>query len=159
MLLILEERTGWITAHDATPIDRVLARVHHCRLDRDLARGASPEANTLLALRAQYLVCPALRHRLASTFAAIIAEANGPAARPGRMRVPVRRSCVRDAADLVHALVDRLLAPGPLPARGMARVLRILTDGSGSLYCPGSEEQLRSTVQDALEALEPLSGW
>ena len=55
--------------------------------------------------------------------------------------------------------MDRLLAPGPLPARGMAQVLRILTDGSASLYYPGSEGQLRSTVQDALDALEPLSGW
>lgn len=53
--------TGRITAHDATPFDRVLARVHNCRLDRDLARGVSPEANTLLALRAHFLVYPAVR--------------------------------------------------------------------------------------------------
>jgi hypothetical protein len=157
MLLILEEQAGQITAHDATPIERVLARVHHTRLDRDLALGASPDANTLLALRAQFLICPAVRHRLASSFATIIAEATGPRAWPGRMRVPVRRGCVREVADVLQALVDRLLTPGPLSARGMAQVQRILTDGSGPLYYPGSEEQLRSTVQDALEALESLS--
>ena len=53
------------------------------------------------------------------------------------MRVPVRRGSVREAADVLQALVDRLLG----------------------LYYPGTEEQLRSTVQDALDALEPLSGW
>jgi hypothetical protein len=159
MLLILENRAGQITVHDATPFERVLARVHHFRLDQDLARGASPDANALLALRAQFLVCRPVRHRLARTFVAIIAEATGPPARPGRMRVPVRRGCVREAADVLQALVDRLLTPGPISARGMAQVQRILTDGSGPLYYPGTEEQLRSTVQDALEALEPLSGW
>jgi hypothetical protein len=159
MLVILEEQAGQITAHDATPFECVLARVCHSRLDRDLAAGTSPDATTLLALRAQFLVCPVVRRRLARTIAAIIAEAAGPPARPGRMRVPVRRGSVRDAADVLQALVDRLLTPGPLPARGVAQVQRILTDGSGPLYYPCAGVQLRSTVQDALDALEPLSGW
>jgi hypothetical protein len=159
MLLILEEPTGRITVHDATPFERLLARVHHARLDRDLAAGASPEANKLLALRARFLVCPTVRHRLASAFAAIIAEAVGPPARPGRMRVPVRRGSVLEAVDVLQALVDRLRTPGPLPARGVAQVQRILTDGSGPLYYAGSAEQLRGIAQDALKALESLSGW
>jgi len=41
----------------------------------------------------------------------------------------------------------------------VARVQRILTDGSGPLYHSCAREQLRSTVQDALDALEPLGAW
>ena len=127
MLLILEGQAGQITAHGATPFERVLARLQHARLDRNLAEGASPDANSVLALRAQFLVCPAVRHRLASTFAAILADVTGPSALLGRMRVPVRRGAVGDAADVLQALVDRLFTPGPLPAHGVAQVQRILT--------------------------------
>lgn len=74
------------------------------------------------------------------------------------MRVPVSRRSVREAADVLQALVDRL---GPAPCRSAAWPKRSasITDGAGPLYCAGTEEQLRSTVRDALDALEQLSGW
>lgn len=159
MLLILEEQAGQITAHDATPFERLLARMHHSRLDCDLAAGTSPDANTLLALRAQILVCPggappATQHHRGDHRGSYRSLC---AARPDAGAGTSGWRC--DAADLLQALVDRIRTPDPLPARGVAQVQRLLTDGSGPLYYPGTEERLRSNVQDALEALEPLSGW
>jgi hypothetical protein len=51
------------------------------------------------------------------------------------------------------------VARGPVPARGVAQVHILLTDGSGPFYYPGNTDDLRARVLEAIAQLEPLSNW
>jgi hypothetical protein len=160
MLVLCDKVDDCITTRDATAWERIVARLHAAKLDRDLAAGASPDSTAPLAIRAQALVRLSQRRDLARGLQRVLAEANQPARDHSRWGVvPVRRERVRDASAEFQALIDHLLAPCPLPARGLAQVRVLLSDGSGPLYYPGSPADLRSTVHKAVEALEPLSSW
>jgi hypothetical protein len=65
--------------------------------------------------------------------------------------VPIPRSAPATAE--LGDLASRLLAPVPVPARGVAMVSQLLTDGVGPLYNAASREDLRATAQRAAEAL------
>jgi hypothetical protein len=79
-----------------------------------------------------------------------------PAAR--RPRVPVCRDRVRESADELGDLIRRLLADGPVAARGVALASALLCDGSGPLYHRGNADDVRARVREAVTALDPLTG-
>jgi len=139
---------------DVRSRDRLLARIRAFSLDAALAAGASPDATVALALRAQLLVRMPTRRGLARTARRILATAVcGPAG--DRMAVPVCRDRVRDCAEELEGLIRRLLAAGPVSARGVAQARALLADGASPIYHRASRDNLRARVLAATEALSP----
>jgi hypothetical protein len=126
--------------------DRLSALWHALELDRALADGAPPESSPALAIRARDLSGYVERRRLAHQILRIARESNGSRG--------VRVSVVSDAADDLERLAQRLLDPGPVAARGVARARLLLTDGAGALYWRRAAVDLRAAVEEALEGLE-----
>lgn len=129
--------------------DRIVARLHARRLDVELARGADPEADPALALRAAILTTPGRRRGLASALKRIAASAGET--RPG-WHPSSARAAVAELEPELLALARRLVAPGPVAARGVAEVRLLLTDGARPLHAGRSD--LRSAVEDAARHLE-----
>jgi len=72
-----------------------------------------------------------------------------------RLPVPICRDRVRDSAGEFAELIRRLLASGPVAARGVAQASLLLTDAGGPLYHRANPDDLRSMVREAVGALEP----
>ncbi len=159
ILILVDPVDQCITPQGATRGERLLARLHGTRLDHALVAGASPEASAELALRGQSLVRPRERRALARSVLRLLAESHRPAPRLFRSGSPIRRDRIRAAAAELQSLVEHLLAPVPVSARGVAHVTVLLSDGSGPLYHPGSSEDLRSHILRAINALDPLHDW
>jgi len=162
MMLILLDEAGCPVARRARPWDRILARVRACRLDRDLAAGASPDATLGLALRAQALVRARARRDLAHGAQRLLAAALQPPApgglplpAAGRSRITICRDRVKDSSPELADLIGRLLDGGPVTARGVALAAVLLSDGSGPLYRRATPDDLRARVREALNALSP----
>ena len=137
--------------------DRVFARVCGWWLDAQLAAGASPEASWLRAVRATELTEPAARARLAAAWRNVLARVDQPAGARGR--VPLPSASIHAAADNIALLIDRLGAPAPVTARGVAMAAVLLTDGTGALHRPQSPEHLAAAVSAAnryLDGTAPL---
>jgi hypothetical protein len=79
-----------------------------------------------------------------------------PAAR--RLRVPICRDRVRDSSEEFGDLIRRLLAGGPVAARGVALASVLLSDGSGPLYHRANPDDVRARVREAVNALDPAVG-
>ncbi len=75
-----------------------------------------------------------------------------------RPRVPICRDRVRESAEELEDLIRRLLAHGPVAARGVALASALLRDGSGPLYHRANPDDLRARVREAVTALDPLTG-
>ena len=159
VLILVDQVDHCITARPATVPDRLQAALHRTRLDHDLVAGASPEATAALALRGQCLVRPRERRALARSVQRLLAEATRPAPRLFRSGSPIRREEVRATSAELARLVDHLLAPAPVSARGVAHVRLLLSDGAGALYHRGSPGDLRRQVLAAINALDPLHDW
>jgi hypothetical protein len=111
------------------------ARVRSDSLDEQLAAGAAPERDLLLAVRAGDLVGPAERAEIALRWEELVARARRP--RPlvrGQVRVPIARPTVLAATDSIHDLVTALRAARPLAAAGVARASLLLTSGRSPVY-------------------------
>jgi hypothetical protein len=133
------------------------ARLCASRLDRRLGAGEPPESSALLAVRAQWLVRPAVCRELAGTLLRILALTTTPPSATAPVRVS--RSHVRAAALELRGLVDRLLAGGPVSACGVARLRALLVDGGGPVYHRGSPDDLADRLRDvraALDAVGPM---
>lgn len=125
--------------------------LEHSSLDRRLARGASPAEDATLELRADQLTHPRTREALASSLERALADADQ--ARPSlSAAIPVRRSAIRSARWELVALIERLRAPTPVWAQGLALVSELVADGGSPLYQEGQD--LRTAVLAAIEALD-----
>jgi hypothetical protein len=156
--VLLDDDRGRLTVRRRRPWERVLARSRAARLDRELAAGASPEANAALAARAARLTSTEFRRDLAASLRRILAAAGEPEARVPSgsarpIRVPVRTTRVSQSAPLLAGLASRLLEPGPVPAGGVAMVARLLADGTGPLYREDARDDLGALAQQAASAL------
>jgi hypothetical protein len=127
-------------------------------LDVELARGVPPEARAALALRAHTLGEPRTRQALAQSLRHILDNARLGAS-PRRGQIAALRADVLAAADQLERLIERLLEPGILAARGLAQVRVLLTDGGGPLYVRGASQDLTAVVVRALTQLEPAPEW
>ncbi|MGH2849386.1 MAG: hypothetical protein ACRDLP_02080 [Solirubrobacteraceae bacterium] len=157
-VLLLSERNDhtYATARRVRLRDRIHARCCSVALDNALAEGASPESSTPLALRAQALLKPRVRRRLAKHMQAILRTARGEARRP-RHAVPLSRQTVCLAAPELAQLTWRLLDDQPIAVRGIALTQTLLCDGNSPLY--GADATvLRTIVIAAIDGLEPFSG-
>ena len=145
---------GFVHAERPSLWDCLTARWHPRRLDRALAGGVPPEANTALALRAQELTELERRQSIAGAIRRVIREAReGAPIAPARIR-PDRRRVAAASAEL-SALADTLAEPGPVAATGVAQAWILLTDGTGPLYNPYSRTSLCAGAARAVRELRP----
>jgi hypothetical protein len=131
------------------PALRLHVAVLGARLDRELAAGASPLDNDVLALRASQLVDARMRVRLARGLRRAIASGSQ---RRGA-GVPVCRAAVLEARPALLALADDLVEVRDPAPRGVALALLLLTDGGGPLYRPWTPGELHEAAEAARHAL------
>jgi hypothetical protein len=129
------------------------ARILGARLDDELAEGRAPESSRLLATRAQLIVSPTFRQKMADNWLALLVQAREPSG-PLTMRVPLVRSRIFGAQAQILALADALLAPMPT-SRGVAMASSLLGDGSGPIYYSGCSADLGSTLLEIVARLDP----
>ena len=120
-------------------------------LDRDLADGGDPRADSLLAYRARRLTTTRTRERIARGIESAVAEAERPW-NGMRAAVPVERKTVLGARPTLLALARALRTSAPVEAQGVALALRLLTDGAGPFF--GSDP--RSIAEAASAAIAGL---
>ena len=156
LLLLPDDQTGLVVGRVRVR-DRVAAFLHAVDLDRELARGASPDASGPIALRARAVVRPSARATLGKQLLRIVRDAQaGPSA--FRMRVPLRRSEIVAAAGELESLAHRLLSPGPAGLAGLARARLLIADPRSPLYWNGSAGELRAAAEQAASGLEGRLG-
>jgi hypothetical protein len=155
MLVLLNDDATGIRVQTAGPVTRLLVRLRRPRLDRELARGVSPDTRPALAIRAGDLLRSSAREDFASGLRHALAIATSAPSALRRPAVPLCRDRVRAAAPELRELADRLVTPGPVATPGMARVSLLLTQGTGPLYRRDDAYDLRTELRRALEALEP----
>jgi hypothetical protein len=137
-----------LVLHPCRGIDRLAARLRSTRLDRELAAGRPPEWSRLHAARAQQIVSLPFRETLASDWERLLRRSRAP--------LP-RRDRVAAAAAAIRLLAERLRAPLPVPARGVALANVLLTDGLGPLYNRLSTDSLDEAVSRAAALLDPAA--
>ena len=155
--VVVETGPWGVEAREATWRERILARLLARRLDQQLAAGRSPESSPLLSLRAQRLARPATRMALARAISRILREATTPLRRNQAPLVDLHS--VREVERDLVGLVDQLVAPAPVSARGVALVHELLVDGSGPLYLRHSQRELSAVIRTATLALDPDADW
>jgi hypothetical protein len=165
MHVLLDDDLGRLTVRRVSPWHRLLARGLAASLDRQLAGGARPEANAILATRAMALTSARYRRALAANLRRMLAASASPQALPRPVRaaraagvalpphVPIRRDRIARSAPELTELADCLTARGPVPARGVALVSQLLADGGGPLYRAGGRQDLSDLVGQAAQAL------
>jgi len=165
MHVLLDDDLGRLTLRRLRPWHRMLARALAGRLDRQLADGARPEANPVLAARAMFLTSAAYRRALAASLRRMLVASASPQARPRlavarssagvarQPHVPLRRDRIARSASGLAGLAGFLAEQRPVPARGVAMVSQLLADGGGPLYRAGSREDLDALIERASQAL------
>jgi hypothetical protein len=150
MIVLLADGAG-ISARRVGVFDRLRRALRASRLDALLAQGVPPESNLALALHAERVTRTSERRHLAGSL-----ERLGSGPRPTRLaRAGIGRHIAPDASRDLDELADRLLVPGPVDVRGVAKVRMLLADGTGPLYRDGSARDLHAEVLDALVAVNP----
>ena len=134
--------------------DRMIVRWRSLALDSQLAAGLSPDDERLRAMRADALVTPKCRRRLAKRYEALVGEARRGPAFPDP-RQPLARRRILAAEDELGRLAQALRSPLPVPARGVALASLLLTDGTGPVYNPLSQRSLNEALRDSIRYLDP----
>ncbi len=142
-MLLLQERTPSVR-------DSGIARLRWAALDRALIDGADPSTSAPLAARAARLTSPAYRAGLAEGLERMVRRAHGPQRR--WWDLGQRETVLANSSEL-HALAALLRDAGPVHARGVAMLVRVLSDGTGPAY-GRAPEALRSALRDARAAME-----
>jgi len=122
-------------------------------LDRALARGEDPVSRRALALRAGQLAGPRGRARVVVALERAFTAAVAP--RSITSAVAPNPTAVRPNRSALLDVVDRLRAPEPVAAGGVARLLVLLRDGCSPLYLPARPEQLAHELDRVHRALAP----
>ena len=154
MIVVLEHDAG-LGLRRVRMRDRLLARIRAAALDAELAAGASPESSVVLALHAVHLCGPSQRRLLAGSLRRIAASADAPTR--SRLKAPVCGPAVRRAGTELQAVIDRLVAAGPVSVRGVARVRCLLADGTGPIYRKSAPDRLRNELRAALAVMDPYA--
>jgi hypothetical protein len=117
---------------------RIRTRWRRDRLDKELSHGADPATTDELRLRATQLRSPAVRAQLANA----LVERLGDARRNEPMTLTTRpqRAEVRNHADDLLALVERLRDDRPVNVRGAAMTARLANEGASPLYRHGGQD-------------------
>jgi hypothetical protein len=129
---------------------RVVARLRADKFDHQLAVGVPAPAGSALAVHQARLTSTAEREAIAWSLRVAVRDSHTGAVFSSR--IPVHPRNVAAAEELIDAITLRLHSPRPVRARGMARLRRVLSDGSGPLYWYG-EGDLGGRLGAALAAL------
>ncbi|MBU8812211.1 hypothetical protein KL953_25305 [Mycolicibacterium goodii] len=136
--------TGSLTA-------RLTARVCAGRYDDQLSLGFVGKPGSPQAIHAARLESDRERQCIARTLGRFLTDAH-----EGRVwitpRVPVHAANISAAAATIHEVIERLLAPRPVDARGVARLRKLLADGAGPLYLSGVGD-LEGRLRAAMAAM------
>lgn len=89
---------------------RVQTRLNRHRLDKQLASGADPNADSLLYQRARELVGEQSRERVAESVERLLAELDS-GARGFTSRAPIARVAIRDSRETLETALERLKTP------------------------------------------------
>ena len=121
--------TGSLTA-------RLTARVCAGRYDDQLSLGFAGKTGSPRSIHAARLKSESERQKIARTLSRFITDAHA-----GRVwltaRVPVHAANIRASEATIGEVIERLLSPRPVDARGVARLRSLLADGAGPLYLSG----------------------
>ena len=124
-------------------------------LDERLAHGANPNASDELRLRSRQLISPRTRLELAGGFESAVRTARAPVTRL-TAQISLRRAEVRNSAEDLLVLSQRLRDGKPVDVRGAAMASRLLLNANSPLYreAPGFWD-LKHEVRSARLALDP----
>ena len=100
-----------------------------------------------------------MRVELATTVGRLLRAADEPEHTLTRAPSMAVLQRVRTTRNDLESLVDHLLAPVPVSARGVALVRMLLRDGSGPLFRYESRADLAAQVRRAADALDPGQDW
>lgn len=100
------------------------------------------------------LVSQANRGELAQDLNNLLVQARKPSA-PNTLRVPLNRRAIIACEPHLRELISALLRPSPAPARGIAMVSWLLSDGTGPLFNPRRSAELVNALTDAHTQLDP----
>jgi len=128
------------------------ARIYSGRLDRALATGADATSGVLLARRAVQLTSWRARAKSADVLEVHLSGARRPS--PGfSAAIPVCRGEVLRARRELRPLIEHLRSADAVRAQGMARIQRLLTDGTSPLYADSPRGTLAQVLAGATECL------
>ncbi|MGV0746366.1 hypothetical protein [Mycolicibacterium sp. XJ870] len=133
---------------------RLTAWLRPGKLDAMLAVGVAAPSGSPLAVRADRLTSTSERQMIARALRRAVSEAAQPQGASVHLstRIPLHRTNIAAAEPMIDAITLRLHSPRPVSARGMARLNRVLSDGSGPLYAYGRGD-LTGRLGAALAAL------
>jgi hypothetical protein len=154
LTVLLDNGTLGVNGRPASRRDRLIARVRAFSLDALLSAGRAPETDRYLAIRAQVLVDPSTRRRLARDWGHLV-DVIQDSPKPSASRVPICRHSVLETAPAIQEMVALLSVPLPVPVRGVAIASHLLSDGSGPLYYKRCPLNLGAAVQSAISYLDP----
>jgi hypothetical protein len=106
--------------------------------------------NTAVHGRIDELTSPRTRTRLAGSLQGAVRDAE----RIGISASPLNRRAVSECSRELTELAERLEDDRPVGSRGVALVLRLLTDGSSPLYGSGNGARLEAQVAVIRSALD-----
>jgi hypothetical protein len=138
------------------PALRLTALWRATALDRQLAAGAPPETNVLLAIRAQLIASPAWCQRLASDWRHAVEPPTAPVALFSP-RAPVCRDRIAAATPDTQRMLAYLVASGPKAARGVAMARLILSDARGPLFDHRCATDLATALRQAVHLMDPAA--
>lgn len=135
-------------------VDRLLARAFGASLDQQLAAGYSPESNRLLAARSWEIVSLPHRASLARSWDHVLRVAHrAPTLRTPA--VPLNAAAIVAAEPAIRELMERLTAPLPVTAQGVAAATIPLTDAASPVYGRQGPEALAGLLDVAVTHLDP----
>jgi hypothetical protein len=120
-------------------------------LDRLLLQSEPNALSPMLTWRAGELCALDGREHLAALLRRLARSADR-SQMPGA--APLSRGAVRACAEELSAVVDRLLSPEPVSARGVLLARRLLDDPAGPLYDRDRAEELGPSLREVLRALD-----
>src|SRR5688572_19370414 len=128
-------------------------RLHRRELDRRLVQGADPASSPELELRAQELVSPRFRTRMAAALRSTIEIAERPWPGPWSAQVPLQSQAILAERDTLLDLARDVVQEPSISARGMARLTELLTDGRSPLYYPSPRGALQAALRHTRSTL------
>ncbi|AKS30787.1 hypothetical protein [Mycolicibacterium goodii] len=130
---------------------RLAARLLPRRYDRKLLAGVPPQPGSALAVHVARLTSRSHRRAYAFALRQVLRSLHeDPALYSSRL--PLHDGTVASAATLFDEIRERLEAPAPIRAHGVARLRMLLSDGSGPVY-RGGEGNLTGHLRAVLAEL------